>query len=84
MVRWAGTITKSSESVPSGLEPDPDSRLPDLVPLVSIGRETESSFGGEFRNPAEIGVQCIIEAKVLKTTPTAGSRNRVQGLGSKK
>jgi hypothetical protein len=53
MVKWAGTMTKSSESVPSGLDPDPDSRFPDFGPLVSIGRATVSAFGGELKNAAE-------------------------------
>lgn len=47
-------MTKSSESVPSGLEPDPDSRLPGFgPPLVSIGLATFSAFGGELKNPAK-------------------------------
>lgn len=51
-------MTKSSESVPSGLDPDPDSRFPATrtplaPPLVSIGRAPvlESCFG-ELMNPA--------------------------------
>lgn len=72
-------MTKSSESVPSGLEPDPDSRFPDLMPLVSIGRDTESILGGEFRNPAEISLEGLLGKKAtlaLNDTGFCPSTNR--------